>query len=239
MRNYCIKTIVVLLAFSIGVAGTRIYSSVTYSSSLSAQKPQSRALPDRDSSAPRTELTKQKPTSPLERGPDFEDYPIRKIYKGRSAPLRLSRYDEPDRNRLEFAVENQEVNFAGRYILTSWSCGMWCSTVAIIDAKTGIVSWFPGVPQVCFPHLDQEFDCNEDFQNVEFNVRSKLLVLFGFGSDESPRGFHYYKFERGRLVHIKSIPVREQRNAHQIQLDEFEDSAAAAKNVALGSIIIN
>ena len=104
---------------------------------------------------------------------------------------------------------------------------MWCSVVAFIDAKNGKVYWSPVQTEVCLPHLDNEFVCDESFTNIEYRIDSKLIVFFGFRSEDNfpdgrEKGFHYYKIENGRFIHLKSILVKDQRSARQIQLDEFD-----------------
>jgi hypothetical protein len=220
VKNLSIKIITALLTFSLGIIGIWAAGGVTYLVSLRSSSDSTSQVREIHTNSSSVEIHKN---YVLEQKLHFEDYPVGRVYKGNIAALKLSKYDESDRVRLKWAIDNQEVNFAGHYIVTTWSCGMWCSTVAIIDAKTGIVSWFPGVPQVCFPHLDEDFACDENFTNIEYEIDSSLIEFFGFGFEKSPdgeRGFHYYKFERGRFIPLKSLLVKEQRNANQIQLDK-------------------
>lgn len=162
--------------------------------------------------------------------PKFKDYPVTEIYKGKNARLKLRRDEEFERDGLQEAVTNQKVDFAGHYIVAGWSCGMWCNLNPIIDAKTGKVYWWNGILSVCFPDLDKDFNCNENFSNVEYRKDSKLIVFFGSRKDEGDRGFHYYKFENGRFIHLKSILVKEQRSASQIQLDKFDEKTNKNKS---------
>lgn len=153
----------------------------------------------------------------------FKDYPVAEVYKGKNAQLKLKHGEYIERDRLEWAIDNQSVDFAGHYIITNWSCGMWCSDSAVIDAKTGKNYGWNGSLSVCFPDLDKDFNCNENFSNIEYRIDSKLIVFFGSRKDDGDRGFHYYKFENGRFIHLKSILVKEQRSASQIQLDKFDE----------------
>lgn len=154
--------------------------------------------------------------------PVFKAYPVAKIYKGKPAPLKLAREEKRVYGeKLQYTIENYgEVDFAGHYIVANWSCGMWCTWSAVIDAKTGKVYWWDGILSVCFPHLDKDFVCNEKFSNVEYGIDSKLIVFFGRRTDAGGRGFHYYEFENGRFIHLKSIPVKEQRTTSEIMLDK-------------------
>lgn len=61
--------------------------------------------------------------------PRFKDYPAAKIYKGKPAPLKLTLEEKRVYGeKLQYTIENHgEVDFAGRYIVANWSCGMWCN----------------------------------------------------------------------------------------------------------------
>ena len=101
---------------------------------------------------------------------------------------------------------------------------MWCSVNAFIDAKTGKVYWSPVGTEVCLPHLPNEFTCDENFKSVDYRLNSDLIVFFGFryvADEEGEKGFHYYRFANGKFHHLKSILVKDQRSASQIQLDEL------------------
>ena len=76
------------------------------------------------------------------RAPSFRDYPVRRFYRGRVAPVVLDADSRAFRTRLREAARGRP-NFAGRYIVTAWGCGTGCEVGAAIDAKTGRVHWFP------------------------------------------------------------------------------------------------
>jgi hypothetical protein len=136
--------------------------------------------------------------------PRFKDYPVAEIYKGKNAPLKLSRDDKMFRTRLKWAVDNQKPNFAGHYILTTWGCGTSCIMGAVIDAKTGKVSWWN------FSICCWSGEADDNFQPIEFRDNSKLIIFFGVRNEEDgDHGIHYYKIENGRFVHLQSVPVKE------------------------------
>ncbi len=99
---------------------------------------------------------------------------------------------------------------------------MWCQWSAVVDAKTGKVYSLRGILSYCFPDLDTDFACNENFSNVEYRIDSKLIVLFGSLSYDKDGGFHYYKFENGRFIHLKSVLVKAQRDTSEIMLDKAD-----------------
>lgn len=73
--------------------------------------------------------------------PQYSDYPAVVLCK-KTKPVTLDLTDNKQaqafQTRLQAAARKQP-NFAGHYILTSWGCGAFCQTIAIIDAQTGKV----------------------------------------------------------------------------------------------------
>jgi hypothetical protein len=140
--------------------------------------------------------------------PRFADYPVNEAYIGKTAPLILARDDMMFKTRLRWAVKNQKPNFAGHYILTTWGCGAQCIAGAVIDAKTGKVHWW-NFSICCW----WGFDNDENFKPIEFRLNSKLIIFFGHRNEkERDNGAHYYKFENGRFVHLRSELSPEQLN---------------------------
>jgi hypothetical protein len=132
--------------------------------------------------------------------PQFRDYSVSEVYSGRTAPLALGRDDRMFKTRLAWAAKKQRPNFAGHYILTSWGCGTMCLMGAVIDAKTGKVYWWN------FSICCWSFDVDEKFEPIEFRLNSKLLVFSGARNEkDGDVGAHFYKFENGRFVHVRSV----------------------------------
>ncbi|HXG86044.1 MAG TPA: hypothetical protein VNI84_18640 [Pyrinomonadaceae bacterium] len=228
MKSLRLKIVVTIFAFSLGIASVWAIGGFSYLASLFEQTlPVSETSPHISEISPEPKFVKIENAFALENKPRFEDYPVVKVYKSKFAPLKYQDDEFEYKVRLQWAIENQEIDFAGHYIATNWSCGMWYSVNAFIDVKTGKVYWSPVGTEVCLPHLENEFVCDENFTNVEYRIDSKLIVFFEFRYDNNPdegeKGFHYYKFENGRFIHLKSILVKEQRSARQIQLDEFDE----------------
>lgn len=132
------------------------------------------------------------------RTPQFEEYPVTKQYEGRNAPLVLSPKSRMYRTRLKDA-STKKPNFAGRYILTTWGCGMECLMGAVIDAKTGKIYQLP------FTICCWGDDVGDNFEPIEFRLDSKLIVFSGARNEqEGDSGKHFYKFENNRFVPILS-----------------------------------
>lgn len=132
--------------------------------------------------------------------PQFKDYRVSEIYKGATAPLVLSHDDLIFKTRLRWAARNQKPNFAGHYILTSWGCGAECVMGAVIDAKTGKVYWWN------FSICCWGADVDDKFNPIEFRPDSRLIVFSGLRNEKDDDDCaHFYQFENGRFVHIRSI----------------------------------
>lgn len=228
MKISSFKLTVAILAISLGIFSVWSIGGFLYLASLFEQTPSaSETSPQIEETSPKPNFVKIENAFTSENKPRFENYHVAKIYKGKFAPLKYQDDEFEYKVRLQWAIENQAVDFAGHYIATNWSCGMWCSINAFIDVKTGKVYWSPVSTEVCLPHLENEFVCDETFTNIEYKTDSNLIVFFGFRFDNNPdegeKGFHYYKFENGRFIHLKSILVKDQRDARQIQIDEFDE----------------
>jgi hypothetical protein len=83
------------------------------------------------------------------------------VYRGPPAAVDFTGHPEAraSRTRLREAM-NRGVNFGGRYLVASWSCGTNCQRHAIVDAMTGAIVAFG---------LDTEM-------GVQYSLRSRLLV---------------------------------------------------------------
>ena len=133
------------------------------------------------------------------RTPRFKDYPVADIYKGKIAPLKLTNWDENWRARFQWAIENLEVDYAGRYIVMTWSCGSTCMLGVAINAKTGRVSWW-----------DVRLNYGVE-KPVDYRANSSLIIISGCrgGVPDEKTGIHYFKIRNGRFVHQKSVPSKQ------------------------------
>ena len=138
--------------------------------------------------------------------PRFKDYPAGKIYTGKNAPVKLPTGDERMfRTRLTEAAK-QKPNFAGHYVLTYWGCGAECLNGAAIDVRTGKVSW------IDFSICCWGTDVDDNFEAINFRLDSKLIIFSGLRNEkEGDEGAHFYKFENGRFVFIKTVRNKKSR----------------------------
>jgi hypothetical protein len=136
--------------------------------------------------------------------PQFNDYSATEVYKGKNAPLALKKEDRIYRTRLR-AAAIRKPNFAGHYILTAWGCGALCLMGAVIDANSGNVNWLPHT--ICC----WSTEVDDKFRPIEYRLSSRLIIFSGERNEKADDdGTHYYYFEGGKFIEIKSI-VKEKR----------------------------
>lgn len=101
----------------------------------------------------------------------FENYSVNEIYTGKIAKLDLLDYKELPKDIIDnigSQYNNQkQPNFAGHYIIISWSCGSPCQMNAIIDAKSGKTIQFVN-----------------SANGLDFQVDSYLLIINPPGEDK-------------------------------------------------------
>jgi hypothetical protein len=135
--------------------------------------------------------------------PRFEDYPADNIFHGSNAPVIFSGVDRAIRNKIRAATK-QKPNFAGHYILLTWSCGDECLTGAAIDAVTGKVYTFP-ITLCCWKPEGVETE-----KPIEFHLTSKVLVLKGGRNGKAcDLGKHYYKLESDRFELVMTTSLQQ------------------------------
>ncbi|HMB91413.1 MAG TPA: hypothetical protein VKP65_11235 [Rhodothermales bacterium] len=128
---------------------------------------------------------------------DFADYPA-EPYNGKTHETRIcSEKDWTFRTRLRQAA-GQPPNFAGHFHLTMWGCGTGCLMGAAVDVTTGEVFWVPGT-------LSCAWCAEVDTDPLAFEPDSHLLILRGTLHRDGISGEHYYAFENGSFVHLRTV----------------------------------
>ena len=46
---------------------------------------------------------------------------------------------------------------------------------------------------------------DDNFRPIEFRLNSKLIVFSSARNEKDDNGVHFYKFENGRFVHLRSV----------------------------------
>lgn len=97
----------------------------------------------------------------------FEKYPA-KVYTGKKAPLKLGDWTM-FKTRLRQTHADEQIGFAGNYMVATWGCGAGCLSGAMIDKRTGKVYGLPIGEETPY-----DFGCSYEFENPLENER----VLF-------------------------------------------------------------
>ena len=103
----------------------------------------------------------------------FEKYPA-EVYAGQPAKLNLAKYPWARDYRTRFrAALAGGVNFAGKYAIVTWGCGMGCSISTSVNIQTGEVSPFE-VPVSGEEFVEASFDYKPNSRLLRANWREDL-----------------------------------------------------------------
>jgi hypothetical protein len=124
--------------------------------------------------------------------PRFGDYPVRHVYRGRTAPLPRRYRNVSPKTNIFGAIEGR-ADFAGHYIVAIGSHGTFSYAISVIDARTGNIVW-----------LDHTFAVDHDDHNpVRYHLTSRLLVVHGFPEfNDAANSFHYFVVTHGRVIEL-------------------------------------
>ena len=122
--------------------------------------------------------------------PRFTDYVVDSRFTGTPAAPVLS---SPDARRFRTEIRQDAgagPNFAGHYTIALWGCGSTCMGFAVVDARTGEVSFHPRVSRVW--QVAYQTD-----SVLEFPVRTALPVIAGetAGPEGSNVGKYFYEWK--------------------------------------------
>jgi hypothetical protein len=135
--------------------------------------------------------------------PQFEAYPVREVYKGPVAPVRLdSRKARMFRTRLREDSRGGP-NFAGRYTVVVWGCGTGCAQMGVVDARNGRV-YFPPVEYMDIPDME-----DAEVRSRVFRLDSRLLVITkNLYDGQGTYTAYYYLFDGGRFRLLRKAEER-------------------------------
>jgi hypothetical protein len=132
--------------------------------------------------------------------PRFEDYPAARPPVARSAAPRLASPDARRyRTRLGLGAAGGPA-FAGPYRIAAWGCGAACLAWAIIDARTGRVTFPGGLGTISGGHVDEH--------PLVFRADSRLLVVLGAPEeDETREGALFLEWTGTALRRLRFVPA--------------------------------
>jgi hypothetical protein len=138
-----------------------------------------------------------------ERKPQFGDYPVKEIYKGPVARVRL---DSPRARMFRTRLREDSrsgPNFAGHYTVVIWGCGTGCAQMGVVDSKTGRV-YFPPVEWMDIPDME-----DAEARGKFFRLDSKLLVITNSKYDmQQSYTAYYYLFDKNRFRLLRKAEER-------------------------------
>ena len=90
--------------------------------------------------APGSAVWAQDKGGAFKKAPQFSDYPVKEIYRGRPAAVKLASHPlaRTFRTVLRDGAEKGP-NFAGHFTVVLWGCGAGCQSFAIVEANSGKV----------------------------------------------------------------------------------------------------
>jgi hypothetical protein len=143
-----------------------------------------------------------------EHAPKPDQFPVTADFAGTPAEVRLvGRRTRLFRTMLRRGALNGP-NYAGHYTVVAWGCGLGAFELAIVDAKTGNVSWPPFGCMALAGAFGLPLE--DPRPNPAFWLDSSLLVVAGVedkpGEEPKDRAVRFYVFEGGRFRLIYRIP---------------------------------
>jgi len=135
------------------------------------------------------------------RVPRFEDYPVKEIYTGKTAPLALDTEDQRSSSTYYQAIADGGTSFAGHYAIVMLSCGTNCSAIEYLDTESGKL--LPS--EITNSGWKQIHD---GFRDIEFRRASRLIVFAGEIDQKRPSGWHFFLFTDGKLKRLPTIVTR-------------------------------
>jgi hypothetical protein len=136
--------------------------------------------------------------------PRFEAYPARNVFRGTPASVDLSSAE----GAREFRTMLRQgaaagPNFAGHYTVVVWGCGSPCQSFAIVDARTGRVTWGPESLTVRAGYrLDSELLIADPLEHWMDAYGSHAVDAIGGYAAST-----YYRWDGRRLVPLDSLPI--------------------------------
>lgn len=130
--------------------------------------------------------------------PQYKDYPA-KPFKGARAAVDVSPPDAWNYRSVLRKGAKEPINFAGRYVFTSWGVGRGCETGAAIDVSTGRVTFFPY--NACF--------WREKDPPFIVETGSRLFISTGNLGEDGPRGAHFFEFTGREFRYLMTNPYKE------------------------------
>ena len=141
--------------------------------------------------------------------PRFTDYPAAPRHPMRPAvPLLASREARLFRTVIRDAAAAGP-NFAGHYTVAVWGCGASCTSAAIVDARSGQVSFPDAMNDIAANHVaGREPNGSEPtYYSLRFRPDSRLIAVLGAPAEDSAReGVAFFAWTGASLTPVRFVP---------------------------------
>lgn len=99
-------------------------------------------------------------------------------------------------------------NFAGHFTVVAWGCGASCTTAAIVDARTGNVSFPDALRAISAVHVADPADpLVSGYNSLRFRRDSRLLIVLGApGEDDARDGVSYLAWRGTAMRLLRFVP---------------------------------
>lgn len=144
--------------------------------------------------------------------PDFDNYRVGHIYRGKPAPPIFSKKQRSFRSQIR-AGAKADVQFAGHYTIPSWPCGEACVHYAIVDSVTGRVYDMGSVVSLPLEFTEEYKLPSTD--PIQFHPDSRVLKVNGCPEGRGCGLYDYVvvgneKELRLKLAYLELLPERYQ-----------------------------
>jgi hypothetical protein len=138
----------------------------------------------------------------------FEDFAVpRETVASPALPRIEGRDGHLYRTQIRRAAR-KPADFAGHFRVARWGCGTCCEQFAIVDLRTGKVS-FPGFTVSC--GLNPRDPVQKD-AGIFYRADSRLLVVSGIRGEGKEAGVWYYQWTNGGLALVLAdVPAKPPR----------------------------
>ena len=143
----------------------------------------------------------------------FDAFPAQPIFHGSPvAPVLQTAGQRLFRRRIRQAAKKGP-NFAGQYTIAEWGCGTSCVSIAIIDAKTGVVydGPFGKLPSAVLSYgrqlqYDRDAKGKYLYDELSYKLNSRLMVARGCPNEENC-GAYFYEWTGSDFKLLQKIPA--------------------------------
>ena len=147
-----------------------------------------------------------------ENAPRFDQYPAKVEQIRHPAKVKLDSHMARRYRTVLRRGAAEGPNFAGHYAVVGWGCGTSCVQFAVVDLKSGKVTFPADFAIVTQEHFEADgFDKAGagDFNALRFKIDSELLIVIGaLDEGEKGEGAFYYLLQGGKLKRIFSVHVK-------------------------------